>query len=469
MENFGHTTRRQTLAGLSMGTFALLGAGCGKQPLANPDLIDNFNQPPLIEGALVNRARCSEYMDTQSIDAIICSNPENIYYLTRFDPQLSKMGLQNLCYAILPRDAQSKPILVIGQFEFYLAAAERVDPKYVDVRLYSFPADPAELDSSASLDSQLSLKALPSILPTQHAFHKLSPSDRLKREKTLGLSKEMGVNSELSLIKTVRDLNLKHKNVAIDTADLKRVLDRTELDLSYIDGDQLLRRIRLQKTKNEIELARFAANANAQAGLAAAKYAVAGASSQEIRRLYFAECARRYLTPSFMVVDGIVAEQSKDKIEEGRSFLIDCVSSAMGYHGDYGRTVCVGDPSREIKKATKSISHVWDRLLPELRPGLKYSEIGLLATRLFKEMPSDAFLNCNPHSVGLHHTDEPSTPGSTFYSKENITLLEGMVLSVDLPIVDVGLGGSAHLEDLVLITKDGAELLNDGGDQVIIV
>ena len=44
-----------------------------------------------------------------------------------------------------------------------------------------------------------------------------------------------------------------------------------------------------------------------------------------------------------------------------------------------------------------------------------------------------------------------------------------MVLSVDLPIVDVGLGGSAHLEDLVLITKDGAELLNDGGDQVIIV
>ena len=44
-----------------------------------------------------------------------------------------------------------------------------------------------------------------------------------------------------------------------------------------------------------------------------------------------------------------------------------------------------------------------------------------------------------------------------------------MIISVDLPVMDVGLGGSAHLEDLVLIGKDGATLLNDGGDRVIIV
>ena len=44
-----------------------------------------------------------------------------------------------------------------------------------------------------------------------------------------------------------------------------------------------------------------------------------------------------------------------------------------------------------------------------------------------------------------------------------------MVISVDLPVIDLGLGGSAHLEDLVLISKDGATLLNSAENRVIIV
>ena len=53
--------------------------------------------------------------------------------------------------------------------------------------------------------------------------------------------------------------------------------------------------------------------------------------------------------------------------------------------------------------------------------------------------------------------------------KDNLQLVEGMIISVDLPMTETGFGGSAHLEDLVLITKDGAELINDGSDRVIIV
>ena len=44
-----------------------------------------------------------------------------------------------------------------------------------------------------------------------------------------------------------------------------------------------------------------------------------------------------------------------------------------------------------------------------------------------------------------------------------------MVSGVDCPRLESGVGGSAHLEDLVLITSDGAELLNDPGNQVNIV
>lgn len=170
-----------------------------------------------------------------------------------------------------------------------------------------------------------------------------------------------------------------------------------------------------------------------------------------------------------MLIDNIDVIDPNAEIEDGRSFLIDCVSAAHHYHGDYGRTVCVGEPTKEIQKDTKSIAKVWDELLPQLKPGMYYSEISAIATAIFNDGPSDASFICSPHSVGLHHTDEPSANGSSYFVKDDLELLEGMVLSVDLPVIDPGLGGSAHLEDLVLITDDGAELLNNGDNRVIIV
>lgn len=44
-----------------------------------------------------------------------------------------------------------------------------------------------------------------------------------------------------------------------------------------------------------------------------------------------------------------------------------------------------------------------------------------------------------------------------------------MILSVDCPVLDAGLGGSAHLEDLMLIRANGAEPLHDIGERVIVV
>ena len=44
-----------------------------------------------------------------------------------------------------------------------------------------------------------------------------------------------------------------------------------------------------------------------------------------------------------------------------------------------------------------------------------------------------------------------------------------MIISVDMPVLNTGIGGSAHLEDLTLITKDGNEQINDIGERIIVV
>jgi Xaa-Pro aminopeptidase len=70
------------------------------------------------------------------------------------------------------------------------------------------------------------------------------------------------------------------------------------------------------------------------------------------------------------------------------------------------------------------------------------------------------------HIVGLSHEDQPlyAIDGGAL----DLALLPGMVLSVDCPLLDVGVGCSAHLEDLMLITPGGSEPLNAIGDQLIV-
>ena len=56
-----------------------------------------------------------------------------------------------------------------------------------------------------------------------------------------------------------------------------------------------------------------------------------------------------------------------------------------------------------------------------------------------------------------------------FYGKLDLTLRENMILSVDCPVMSTGVGGSAHIEDLMLITAEGAEPLHEIGAPVITV
>jgi hypothetical protein len=44
-----------------------------------------------------------------------------------------------------------------------------------------------------------------------------------------------------------------------------------------------------------------------------------------------------------------------------------------------------------------------------------------------------------------------------------------MVISVDCPVLDTGIGGSAHCEDLMLITEHGAECIHSEHEAVIVV
>jgi Xaa-Pro aminopeptidase len=231
------------------------------------------------------------------------------------------------------------------------------------------------------------------------------------------------------------------------------------------DADDALRRIRLIKSPIEIALMRQAAQGNVDAALEAITRVRAGGSYRQLRAEFFAAAARRGMRGVFMVVDRTSDESFDAELRDGQAFLIDCVSEYEGYHGDYGRTVFLGDPNPAMRRVTTAIGKAWDTVREELKPGIKFSDIRETGQAALRRAGVNYRVPFNPHSVGLYHTDHVGSGVSP--SLGDLVLEPGMILSIDCPLIEAGVGGSCHLEDLMLITKDGSEPINDIGQQVI--
>jgi Xaa-Pro aminopeptidase len=242
-----------------------------------------------------------------------------------------------------------------------------------------------------------------------------------------------------------------------DTPVVARHLGSACLSLA---AEPLLRRIRMIKSPREIDLMRHAASSNAEAARAAVFSITPGNSYEELRRAFFAETGKRGGVPLFLSTDSMAMRQRDGVIRQGRSFQIDAVSSYAGYHGDYGRTVFVGDPDPLVEQMVEAASCANAAIAAELRPGLRYSDVRAIGQQAARAAGHRFEIACSPHSVGLFHTDEAFEHDAIQFQKADHVIRENMVLSVDCPVLHLDAGGNVHLEDLWLITSNGCEPLN---------
>jgi Xaa-Pro aminopeptidase len=195
----------------------------------------------------------------------------------------------------------------------------------------------------------------------------------------------------------------------------------------------------------------------------------AGATHYELQGLFRQETAARGNTAVFLNVDRVSSDTSRVAVADGQTLMLDGVSQFMGYHGDFARTVFIGEPTRAAAQAAKASAFGWQAVRERLKPGLRFSEIMQIGADAVRKAGFDAVIGFGPHSVGLAHTDEPGEVHGGFWRKPDFALETGMILSVDCPTLDTGIGGSAHCEDLVLITESGAEPIHPLHEPVIVV
>jgi Xaa-Pro aminopeptidase len=149
------------------------------------------------------------------------------------------------------------------------------------------------------------------------------------------------------------------------------------------------------------------------------------------------------------------ARASEKRLEPGELITLDLGAKVAGYHSDMTRTVALGKPSPEMRRVYEAVQEALEVALQGLKPGRTGKEVDALAREALGRHGLDRyFVHSLGHGVGLAVHEGP---GLSPYTEE--VLEPGMVVTVEPGVYLPGVGG-VRIEELVLITEDGIELLS---------
>jgi Xaa-Pro aminopeptidase len=240
---------------------------------------------------------------------------------------------------------------------------------------------------------------------------------------------------------------------------------------SWIEGDPVLRDLRMHKEDIEIE---FLAEASRLTDLAWETFIQSGPISgltelQALQRLVDITTGE-----GLADVHGICGSGPRSAsphhsgddrvIQHGDAVVFDWGGIINGYHSDVTRTVHVGEPSDEFRTVYDVVKQANAATLEAVRPGLPLQELDRTARKLITDAGyGPAFIHRVGHGLGLEIHEEPY-----LVEGNDLPLAPGMVFSDEPGIYLEGRFG-VRIEDTVVCTAEGGRLLNHATRELIVL
>lgn len=151
---------------------------------------------------------------------------------------------------------------------------------------------------------------------------------------------------------------------------------------------------------------------------------------------------------------------SNKLIEEGELVTLDFGARLNGYHSDMTRTVAVGEVSGQLKIIYRAVLDAEETAIAAVKAGVKTADLDALARNVLERSNlAKGFVHSLGHGVGLNIHEGPGLRSTSIE-----VLQAGMVITIEPGVYLAGIGG-VRIEDLLVVTEDGCQVLSGSPKQ----
>lgn len=305
--------------------------------------------------------------------------------------------------------------------------------------------------------------------------HKMVINELFPQEEDLGID-IIWYNDIQDGVALISEFVEKDKPMGIDKTWPARFLLRLQElggGSSYVNASPIVDYVRMIKDEDEKELMRISSRINDEVMDELIPWVGKGMTEKEldakVREIYAAHgCEGLSFSPITAFAKNAadphhVTDDSRGK--KGDCVVLDIGGFKDGYASDMTRTVFLGEVSERQKEIYNIVLEANLRGIAAAKPGNRMCDVDLAARNYIEEKGyGKYFTHRTGHSIGL----EDHEFGDVSSVNEDI-IRAGQCFSVEpgiyLPEENIGV----RIEDLVLITEDGCEVLNKYTKEIIVV
>ena len=225
----------------------------------------------------------------------------------------------------------------------------------------------------------------------------------------------------------------------------------------------VLRELRMVKDPAEIEALRRAGDAIDRVHARMAEFLQVGRTEREVAGLI----ARAIVAEGHEAADFVIVgsgpngadphHEVSDRVVAAGDIVVIDIGGAVtpGYYSDSTRTYAIGEPDADIAATIAVLERAQQAARDAARPGVTAAAVDAAARDVLVAAGlGDAFVHRTGHGIGLSVHEEPY-----IVAGNDTPLAPGMAFSIEPGVYFPGRWG-ARIEDIVVVTADGAEALN---------